>query len=108
MRAGLFERSQEAPTVVNVPDPSPGPDGVVLKVEATGACRSDWHGWMEYNSDIDLPNIPGHELADVIEMAGKNVKNWKVGEGVGIDAAPEALTNMDKFQSVGATVITSF
>ena len=31
-----------------------------------------------------------------------------VGDKIGIDAAPEALMNMGKFQSIGATVITSF
>lgn len=31
-----------------------------------------------------------------------------VGDKISLGAAPQALTNMDKFQSVGATVITSF
>ncbi len=82
MKAVLFEKFQDAPKVVNVEDPTPEAHGVVLKVEATGVCRSDWHGWMGHDCDIELPHIPGHELAGVVEAVGKDVKNWKVGERV--------------------------
>lgn len=52
MKAVLFEKFQETPRLVTVPDPTPEPHGVVLKVEATGVCRSDWYGWMGHDSDI--------------------------------------------------------
>jgi D-arabinose 1-dehydrogenase-like Zn-dependent alcohol dehydrogenase len=32
---------------------------VIVKVEATGLCRSDWHGWMGHDPDIVLPHVPG-------------------------------------------------
>ncbi|OJH45694.1 zinc-dependent alcohol dehydrogenase family protein [Paracoccus sp. SM22M-07] len=82
MKAVLFEKFQEAPKLTRVADPTPGPDGVVLKVAATGVCRSDWHGWMGHDSAIDLPHVPGHELAGVVEAVGKEVRNWKVGDKV--------------------------
>lgn len=82
MKAVLFEKFAEAPKVVTVKDPTPEPHGVVIKVEATGVCRSDWHGWMGHDSDIDLPHVPGHELAGVIEAVGKDVTNWKPGDRV--------------------------
>lgn len=82
MRAVLFEKFREAPKVVSLPDPSPEPHGVVIKVEATGVCRSDWHGWMGHDDDIDLPHVPGHELAGTIAAVGKDVRNWKVGDRV--------------------------
>ena len=82
MKAVLFEKFQTPPKVVNVEDPTPDAQGVVLKVEATGVCRSDWHGWMGHDSDIELPHIPGHELAGIVEAVGKDVKNWKVGDRV--------------------------
>src|SRR4029077_7704891 len=31
------------PEVREAPYPEPAPDGVVIEVEATGVCRSDWH-----------------------------------------------------------------
>ncbi len=82
MKAVLFEKFQEPPKVVTVADPSPQPHGVVLKVAATGVCRSDWHGWMGHDSDIELPHVPGHELAGVVEAVGKDVTQWKVGDKV--------------------------
>lgn len=82
MKAVLFKKFEEAPKVVNVDDPTPETHGVVIKVEATGVCRSDWHGWMGHDSDIDLPHVPGHELAGVVEAVGKNVSNWKIGDRV--------------------------
>jgi alcohol dehydrogenase len=82
MKAVLFEKFGAAPAVKDVPDPKPDADGVVIKVEATGVCRSDWHGWMGHDSDIELPHVPGHELAGVIEEVGSSVSNWSVGERV--------------------------
>ncbi len=82
MRAVLFEKFAETPKVVTVDDPTPETHGVVIKVEATGVCRSDWHGWMGHDNDITLPHVPGHELAGVIEAVGSRVSNWKVGDRV--------------------------
>jgi alcohol dehydrogenase len=65
-----------------VPDPTPGAGGVVVKVEATGLCRSDWHGWMGHDPDIVLPHVPGHELAGTIYALGKGVSGWQLGERV--------------------------
>ena len=45
MRAVVYDTHRGPITVRTVPDPTPAPDGVVLKVEANGICRSDWHAW---------------------------------------------------------------
>ena len=82
MRAVVFERFGERPELRTVPDPAPEPDGVVVKVEATGICRSDWHGWMGHDSDVRLPHVPGHELAGVIVATGGQVRRWKEGDRV--------------------------
>ena len=82
IKAVFYTEFQKPPVIENLPDPEPTADGVVVEVNATGVCRSDWHGWMGHDSDIDLPHIPGHELAGVIEAIGKDVKNWKVGDRV--------------------------
>ncbi|MBZ9673997.1 zinc-dependent alcohol dehydrogenase family protein [Mesorhizobium sp. ES1-3] len=87
MKAVVFEKFGEAPTIQTVPDPKPVADGVVIKVEATGLCRSDWHGWMGHDADIRLPHVPGHELAGVVVAAGKHVTRWKAGERVTVPFA---------------------
>ncbi|MBQ4827618.1 zinc-dependent alcohol dehydrogenase family protein [Leisingera sp. HS039] len=82
MKAVLYERFGETPEVVSLPDPAPAPHGVVIKVEATGVCRSDWHGWMGHDADITLPHVPGHELAGTVAAVGKDVSKWRRGDRV--------------------------
>jgi alcohol dehydrogenase len=82
MRAAVYEEFAKPLTIQNVPDPIPPNSGVVIRVKANGLCRSDWHGWMGHDPDITLPHVPGHELAGVIESAGKNVGRWKPGDRV--------------------------
>lgn len=82
MKAAIYTQFQTPITIQNVPDPTPKNNGVVLKVKATGLCRSDWHGWMGHDTDITLPHVPGHELAGVIEAVGKDVQNFKIGDRV--------------------------
>ncbi len=82
MRALLFESFQGPLFVEHVQDPVPKDHGVVVKVNATGLCRSDWHGWMGHDPDIVLPHVPGHELAGTIVSLGKKVQNFKVGDRI--------------------------
>jgi alcohol dehydrogenase len=82
MRAVHYEEFCKAPKIATVVDPSPSLHGVVVRVEATGLCRSDWHGWMGHDPDIKLPHVPGHELAGVIVATGRDVMNWKAGDRV--------------------------
>jgi len=82
MKAAVFTQFRAPLTISDVPDPVPPDDGVVLAVDATGVCRSDWHGWQGHDPDIRLPHVPGHELAGTIVEVGKDIKNWKRGERV--------------------------
>jgi len=82
MKAVLFESFRSPPRVARVPDPAPAPHGVVIRVGATGVCRSDWHGWMGHDADIELPHVPGHELAGVVEAVGAEVRLWRPGDRV--------------------------
>jgi hypothetical protein len=71
------------PLVVDeVPDPSPPPGGVVLRVEATGVCMSDWHSWMGHEELPGLPHVPGHEMTGVVESVGAEVTRWRQGDRV--------------------------
>lgn len=82
MKAVIFEKFGDTPTIETVPDPAPTPDGVVVKVEATGVCRSDWHGWMGHDPGIRLPHVPGHELAGTVAAIGSAVRQWRIGDRV--------------------------
>lgn len=82
MKAIVYEAFGAVPKHMNVPDPTPATDGVVVQVMASGVCRSDWHGWMGHDADIELPHVPGHELAGVVAEVGADVTRWKVGDRV--------------------------
>jgi alcohol dehydrogenase len=82
MKAAIFENFGQPLSIQNVPDPTHQTDGVIIRVEANGICRSDWHGWMGHDSDVHLPHVPGHEMAGVIEEVGKNVRRWQPGDRI--------------------------
>ncbi|VVT28955.1 zinc-dependent alcohol dehydrogenase family protein [Hoeflea sp. EC-HK425] len=82
MKAILYEAFSQPPKLVSLSDPAPKPHGVVIRVMATGVCRSDWHGWVGHDADIVLPHVPGHELAGIVEAVGNEVTRWKPGDRV--------------------------
>jgi len=82
VRALVFEGFAGPLTVRDVPAPEPSPTGVVVRVGATGVCRSDWHGWQGHDADVVLPHVPGHELAGTVAAVGAEVSRWRVGDRV--------------------------
>ncbi|MEE6263217.1 zinc-dependent alcohol dehydrogenase family protein [Plantactinospora sonchi] len=82
VQAVVFDRFGGVPELRDVPDPAADPDGVVVRVAATGLCRSDWHGWQGHDPDIRLPHVPGHEFAGVVAEVGSAVTGWRIGDRV--------------------------
>jgi alcohol dehydrogenase len=64
-----------------VADPAAPDLGVVVRVVATGMCRSDWHAWAGHD-ELAYPHVPGHELAGVVAEVGRGVGRWRVGDRV--------------------------
>ncbi len=86
MRAVRYATYAEPPVVVDVEGPACPPDGVVIRVHATGVCRSDWHAWLGHDP-VPLPMVPGHELAGTVELVGSGVSRWRVGDPVTVPFA---------------------
>ncbi|WP_414945220.1 alcohol dehydrogenase catalytic domain-containing protein [Amycolatopsis sp. cmx-11-32] len=82
MRAVVFEEFGVLPEVHEVPDPVAAPGGVVIAVDATGVCRSDWHSWQGHDTSVKLPHVAGHELAGRITALGEGVRGWSAGDRV--------------------------
>ncbi len=64
-----------------MPAPSAPAGGVVVRVAATGMCRSDWHAWAGHD-EVSWPHVPGHELAGEVVEVGTGVARWRVGDRV--------------------------
>jgi alcohol dehydrogenase, propanol-preferring len=67
-----------------VPDPTPGPGQVLVKVAACGVCRTDLHIVDGELTEGRLPIIPGHEIVGRVEAAGAGVSAHRIGDRVGI------------------------
>jgi len=84
MRAAVVSTPKGPFEIVQREIPEPGPGFVRLKVQACGVCHSDsltkealWPG-------VQLPRVPGHEIAGVVDAIGPNVLGWTVGQRAGI------------------------
>jgi alcohol dehydrogenase len=82
MRAALLHATRAALSIETVADPACPPDGVVLRVLASGVCRSDWHVWVGADPDVTLPQIPGHEYCGEVIAVGPRVTRWAIGDRV--------------------------
>lgn len=82
MRAVVFDAFQAAPQVRDVPDPRPAADAAIVRVAATGLCRSDWHAWQGHDPAIRLPHVPGHEFAGVVVAVGADVRACRPGDRI--------------------------
>ncbi|VXC12886.1 alcohol dehydrogenase catalytic domain-containing protein [Frigoribacterium sp. 9N] len=82
MRAVQYDQFGSIPTIVDLPAPVPPAHGVVVRVAATGVCRSDWHAWKGHDDSVRLPHVPGHEFAGVVTAVGADVSQVAVGTRV--------------------------
>ena len=83
MRAAIITEYERPLEIANVSDPELPGDGIIMKVRATGVCRSDWHTWMgHYRDQITLPLIPGHEMAGDVVAVGPEVTGLAPGDRV--------------------------
>jgi len=86
MKAAVMAAFRKPLVVREIPEPALPPNGVIVRSEAEGICRSDWHSWSGdwtwVGVKLVLPWVMGHEFCGVIEEAGKEVRNFKKGDRV--------------------------
>ncbi|WKA46117.1 zinc-dependent alcohol dehydrogenase family protein [Geobacillus zalihae] len=86
MKAARLVELNKPLVIQEIPDPHPGPQDAVIKVQACGVCRSDWHAWKGdwtwVGIQPELPITLGHEFAGTVEQVGREVKNFRVGDRV--------------------------
>jgi len=84
MRAVQISKANGPFELVEREVPTAGPGQVRIKVEACGICHSDAFVKFGAYPGLQLPRIPGHEIAGTVDAVGDGVSAWKVGERVGV------------------------
>lgn len=79
MRAAVIREFSQDLSIETMPDPECPQDGVVLKVEACGVCRSDHHGWTGHHPRVKQGAILGHEYCGTVVEAGPSA-SYQVGD----------------------------
>ena len=79
---GVIAREKGAPVeVVDIVIPEPGPNDVVVKVQATGVCHTDL-AYRDGDIEDAFPFLLGHETAGVVETIGEDVTHVQEGDFV--------------------------
>ena len=72
--------------VVEEPEPVPGPDQALVRIEACGICGSDLHLYLGDHPYSTFPRTPGHELSGTIAALGDDYDGpLNVGDRVAIE-----------------------
>lgn len=88
MKAWRLSAAHQPLELVDVPNPVPGPDQVVIDVKAAGICHTDV-GYLDGTLTGILGFTPitlGHEIAGVVAQVGDEVKSFTVGQRVAVPA----------------------
>jgi len=84
MRAMVLEKPGERLRMQELPIPTPGPEGVLIRVHACGVCRTDLHIIDGELPHPKLPLIPGHEIIGTIVEKGEHVDGFSIGQRIGV------------------------
>ena len=64
--------------------PEPAARQVRIKVQACGICHSDSFTKEGLFPGIQYPRVPGHEIAGIIDVVGKDITEWKPNQRVAV------------------------
>jgi len=84
MRAVRLVRPGSPLELQEVPMPQVGARDVLVRVKAAGICRSDLHYRAGVSPVHPLPLTLGHEVAGIVEAAGKSVTHVRAGDRVSL------------------------
>ncbi|TDZ33667.1 Alcohol dehydrogenase 2 [Colletotrichum spinosum] len=86
--------------LVELPIPDPGPGEVLVRLQYTGVCHTDYGFCMNAFSSCPFPTpkgqVGGHEGVGEVIAAGVGVTSPAVGSRVGIKYAADACLNCDR------------
>lgn len=84
MRAMILEQPGQPLRLIDLPVPTPASGQVLIRVGACGICRTDLHIVDGELTQPKLPLVPGHQIVGTVEAVGDGVKQFTVGDRVGV------------------------
>lgn len=80
MKAAVYRGAGQPLALETLPDPIPGPDDVVIKVQRCGICGTDLHMTEGHSWQFSIGTVPGHEYAGEVIEVGSNITTLKKGD----------------------------
>jgi propanol-preferring alcohol dehydrogenase len=84
MHAMILDVPRRPLREADLPDPACGPGQVLVRVHVCGVCRTDLHLVDGELSEARRPVVPGHQIVGVVAEIGAEVRNFALGERIGV------------------------
>ncbi|MBM4077460.1 MAG: alcohol dehydrogenase, partial [Planctomycetes bacterium] len=84
MFAMVLEQPNSPLVPMDLPDPKPGPNQLLIQVRACAVCRTDLHVCEGDLTNPKLPLIPGHEIVGIVTECGSDLMRFRPGNRVGV------------------------
>ncbi|HZS82199.1 MAG TPA: zinc-dependent alcohol dehydrogenase family protein [Stellaceae bacterium] len=84
MRAMVLEAAGRPLAASEVPDPTPGPGQIAIRIHACAVCRTDLH---VVDGELPRPKphlVPGHEIVGTVIARGPGAERFPLGARVGV------------------------
>lgn len=82
MKAAMLREFNSPLSIEDIPVPVPKNNEVLVKIMASGLCGSDLHIQEGKVKSVNLPYIPGHEMAGEVVELGKGCTRFSLGDHV--------------------------
>jgi propanol-preferring alcohol dehydrogenase len=84
MRAMVLSEPNHSLRQLDIAMPEPGPEQLLIRVNACGVCRTDLH---IKDGELNRPKLPlvmGHEIIGTVVEKGLNVERFSIGDRIGV------------------------
>jgi propanol-preferring alcohol dehydrogenase len=79
-----LEENQTPLELIELPDPVPSGEEILVKVSACGVCHTELDEIEGRTPPPHLPVVPGHQVVGRVEATGNRANTFKIGDRVGI------------------------